>query len=82
VSRIRSLALKVQVPRSLSPHLAIFRPYALSRSSVSLDTVMPPPHAVLDPGPEHTAASSLASEHAIASTPTLEHVAAVLFLKP
>jgi hypothetical protein len=44
--------------RSLSPHLAIFRPRVLSRSSVTLGTVVPPPPAVLDPGPEHAAAST------------------------
>jgi hypothetical protein len=36
-SRIRFLTLKFQAPRSLSPHLTIFLPYALSCSSVALD---------------------------------------------
>jgi hypothetical protein len=50
VSRIRSLTLKFQAPRSPSPHLSIFRPaISLSRFSVTLKTVLPPPPAVLDP---------------------------------
>jgi hypothetical protein len=52
VSRIRSSALKFQAQRSLSPHLAIFCPRALSRCSVDLEIVaQPPPPAILDPGP-------------------------------
>jgi hypothetical protein len=50
-SRIRSLTLKFQAPHTLSPHLAIFLLCALSHSSVALDTIVPPPPAVLDLGP-------------------------------
>jgi hypothetical protein len=43
--------IKFQAPRSLVPHLAIFETAKCSRSSVTLDTAAPPPHAVLNPVP-------------------------------
>jgi hypothetical protein len=48
-----SHTLKFQAPRSLSPHIAIFHPCALSRSSVTLKIIaLPPPSVVLIPGPK------------------------------
>jgi hypothetical protein len=51
-SCIRSHVLKFQAMCSLSPHLAIFHPHALSRSSITLETITTPlPPAILDPSP-------------------------------
>jgi hypothetical protein len=42
---------KISFPCSLSPHLANFRPHALSHSAITLETTAPPlPPAILDLG--------------------------------
>jgi hypothetical protein len=66
-SCIRSHVLKFQAMCSLSSHLAIFHPHALSRSSITLETIRHRCHLPSSiPALEHAAALSPAPEHATA----------------
>jgi hypothetical protein len=80
VSRIRSLTLKFQLCAPFFTLINFLIPCSLSLFYHPRHVLRPSP-AILDPGPEHTATSSLASEHTTASTLASEHIIAVLFLK-